>query len=346
MGGITVDLPDAYPIGSAVARARRDHDGRRAGRGAPATRRPRTRPLAGSRRARRAARLRAATPADRLLARATTRAGAARDPGSATGASVELAPTEIVAGTVLVPSQPAFDEADAGRVRRRGRPSARSSRTARGARAWVRRWRSELLPAGFRIVISENAEDFDHARPRSRRTGPITSADATCAQGQPRGRDDRGLRRSIGVRRRDDRRREGLHRDDQGSNRLHPPSTQVAVAAARAAADKQATDIVVLDVREVLVITDLFVICTAGNPRQLKTVIEAIEERDPRAGGAARPARGRARRGLVAPGLHRRRRPRLRARAARLLRPRAAVARRAEGGLGGVDATAAAGSAG
>jgi ribosome-associated protein len=58
-----------------------------------------------------------------------------------------------------------------------------------------------------------------------------------------------------------------------------PDSTRVAIAAARAAADKQATDVVVLDVREVLVITDLFVICTAGNPRQLKTVIEAIEER-------------------------------------------------------------------
>lgn len=56
-------------------------------------------------------------------------------------------------------------------------------------------------------------------------------------------------------------------------------STEVAIAAARAAADKSATDIVVLDVSEVLVITDLFVICTADNPRQLKTVIEAIQER-------------------------------------------------------------------
>ena len=68
-----------------------------------------------------------------------------------------------------------------------------------------------------------------------------------------------------------------------------PSSTQVAIAAARAAADKQATDIVVLDVRATLVITDLFVICTAGNPRQLKTVIEAIEERIRELG--ERPAR-------------------------------------------------------
>ena len=63
----------------------------------------------------------------------------------------------------------------------------------------------------------------------------------------------------------------------------------MAIAAARAAADKQATDIVVLDVRATLVITDLFVICTAGNPRQLKTVIEAIEERIRELG--ERPAR-------------------------------------------------------
>ncbi|MEX0985361.1 MAG: ribosome silencing factor [Actinomycetota bacterium] len=66
-------------------------------------------------------------------------------------------------------------------------------------------------------------------------------------------------------------------------------STEVAIAAARAAADKSATDIVVLDVSEVLVITDLFVICTADNPRQLKTVIEAIQERIREMG--ERPAR-------------------------------------------------------
>jgi len=68
-----------------------------------------------------------------------------------------------------------------------------------------------------------------------------------------------------------------------------PDSRSVAVAAARAAADKQAVDIVVLDVREVLVITDYFVICTAGSPRQLKTVIEAVE--DAIRGLGERPAR-------------------------------------------------------
>jgi ribosome-associated protein len=52
----------------------------------------------------------------------------------------------------------------------------------------------------------------------------------------------------------------------------------MAITAARAAAAKQATDIVVLDVHEVIVITDVFLICTASTQRQVKTVIEAVED--------------------------------------------------------------------
>lgn len=57
-----------------------------------------------------------------------------------------------------------------------------------------------------------------------------------------------------------------------------PTSRDVAITAARAAADKQAADIVVLDVSTTLVITDHFVICSAGSDRQVKSVLEAIEE--------------------------------------------------------------------
>lgn len=56
-----------------------------------------------------------------------------------------------------------------------------------------------------------------------------------------------------------------------------PPSRDVAIAAARAASDKQATDIVVLDVHEIIVITDHFVICSAASERQIRTVIDAVE---------------------------------------------------------------------
>ena len=52
----------------------------------------------------------------------------------------------------------------------------------------------------------------------------------------------------------------------------------MAARAARAAAGKQATDIAVLDVHELIVITDYFVICSASSNRQVKTVIEAIED--------------------------------------------------------------------
>lgn len=56
-----------------------------------------------------------------------------------------------------------------------------------------------------------------------------------------------------------------------------PTGRDMAITAARAAADKQATDIVVLDVHEVIVITDVFMICTASTQRQVKSVIEAVE---------------------------------------------------------------------
>ena len=55
-------------------------------------------------------------------------------------------------------------------------------------------------------------------------------------------------------------------------------SREVAVAAARAAADRQAEDIVILDVHELIVITDLFVICTGTSDRQVRTVVEEVEK--------------------------------------------------------------------
>lgn len=53
----------------------------------------------------------------------------------------------------------------------------------------------------------------------------------------------------------------------------------LAIAAAEAAADKLATDIVLLDVSAQLVITDVFVLCSAANERQVKAIVDAVEER-------------------------------------------------------------------
>jgi len=55
-------------------------------------------------------------------------------------------------------------------------------------------------------------------------------------------------------------------------------SLSIAKTAAQAAFDKQATDLVLLDVSEHLVITDLFLICTAQNERQVGAIVDAIEE--------------------------------------------------------------------
>lgn len=50
-----------------------------------------------------------------------------------------------------------------------------------------------------------------------------------------------------------------------------------AVIAARAAAEKKAEQIVVLDVGDIISITDAFVIVTGGNPRQVRTICEEVE---------------------------------------------------------------------
>ncbi len=64
---------------------------------------------------------------------------------------------------------------------------------------------------------------------------------------------------------------------------------EIAIAAARAAADKQAADIVILDVSKIIVITDFFVICSASSGRQIKTVVEDVEKATRTLG--ARPVR-------------------------------------------------------
>jgi ribosome-associated protein len=51
-----------------------------------------------------------------------------------------------------------------------------------------------------------------------------------------------------------------------------------AILAAEAAADKKATDIVVLEVSELLVITDYFVLCTGNTDRQVKVIAEEVEK--------------------------------------------------------------------
>ena len=53
----------------------------------------------------------------------------------------------------------------------------------------------------------------------------------------------------------------------------------LAQTAAQAAADKLATDIVLIDVSERLAITDVFVVATGSNERQVEAIVDAVEEK-------------------------------------------------------------------
>jgi ribosome-associated protein len=64
---------------------------------------------------------------------------------------------------------------------------------------------------------------------------------------------------------------------------------ELALVAAQAAADKLATDVVLLDVSERLVITDVFVIASAPNERQVDSIVDEVQERLRRHG--TKPAR-------------------------------------------------------
>jgi ribosome-associated protein len=54
-----------------------------------------------------------------------------------------------------------------------------------------------------------------------------------------------------------------------------PKTIQAVIEAAR---DRKATDIVVLDLRKSGAFTDFFVICSAGNPRQVQAIADTVEE--------------------------------------------------------------------
>lgn len=56
-------------------------------------------------------------------------------------------------------------------------------------------------------------------------------------------------------------------------------ATQLVQIAAEAAAEKLADNIIAYDVSEQLVITDAFLLCSAANDRQVRSVVDEIERR-------------------------------------------------------------------
>ncbi|WP_166849042.1 ribosome silencing factor [Isoptericola sp. BMS4] len=61
-------------------------------------------------------------------------------------------------------------------------------------------------------------------------------------------------------------------------------AVELAVLAARAASDRKAQEIIALDVSEQLVLTDVFLIASGTNERQVAAIVDAVEEAMHRAG--------------------------------------------------------------
>jgi ribosome-associated protein len=57
-----------------------------------------------------------------------------------------------------------------------------------------------------------------------------------------------------------------------------PRMPKAVTAAVRAALDKKADDVLVLDLRKAGGFTDYFVLCTGANPRQIQAISDSIEE--------------------------------------------------------------------
>jgi len=57
-----------------------------------------------------------------------------------------------------------------------------------------------------------------------------------------------------------------------------PRAVELAIAAARAASSLKAEEIIALDVSEQLVLTDVFLIASGTNERQVGAIVDAIEE--------------------------------------------------------------------
>jgi ribosome-associated protein len=57
-----------------------------------------------------------------------------------------------------------------------------------------------------------------------------------------------------------------------------PRMPKAVTAAVRAALDKKAEDVVVLDLRKAGGFTDYFVLCTGANPRQIQAISDSIED--------------------------------------------------------------------
>ena len=74
---------------------------------------------------------------------------------------------------------------------------------------------------------------------------------------------------------------------------------QLAKAAADVASDKKASDVILLDIRNVSIIADYFVICSGQNTRQIQAIADAIDEELGKQGANVLHREGGAETGLL-----------------------------------------------
>jgi ribosome-associated protein len=78
-------------------------------------------------------------------------------------------------------------------------------------------------------------------------------------------------------------------------------SRQKAIAVARAAIDKQADSVVIMDLRSLSSVTDFFVVCTAGSSRQLDALADHLEQELDRLGAPVWHIEGTTAQGATEP---------------------------------------------
>jgi ribosome-associated protein len=71
---------------------------------------------------------------------------------------------------------------------------------------------------------------------------------------------------------------QGLRRAPGRKAKAQGKFPKAVAGAVRAALDKKAEDVVVLDLRKAGGFTDFFVICTGGNPRQITAIADGVRE--------------------------------------------------------------------
>jgi len=153
----------------------------------------------------------------------------------------------------------------------------------------------QLIRGGFRVVDTKNADRFDYDKTKVIvRRGTAAQGEAVRAahrstrhRGAGRGGEGRAGRGRgklgplyRGRDRRDRYRGQGLqaHARTRGRSAVNS-SKEFALVAADAATDKKAVDVIAIEVSELLVVTDYFVICSGNTDIQVRAIADQIEDR-------------------------------------------------------------------